>query len=85
MPPILPLQRTAFRLPPALSNSSILIGKVAARTPGYFNVSSPEGVVQGVCYKRCLVIHGADGFSYQLQTGAPLGNALSSISALEVS
>jgi len=61
------------------------VGKVAVRTSGSFNISSNSGVIQGVSYKHCSVIHRADGYSYQSKTGAPLGNELPSIRALEVS
>ncbi len=66
---------------PTGKKTGIHVGKVAVRTSGYFNVSSTAGVVQGISYKHCSVIHRADGYSYQSKTGAPLGNALPSIRA----
>ncbi len=55
--------------------------QAAAKYGDYFNVSSTAGVVQGISYKHCSVIHSADGYSYQSKTGAPLGNELPSIRA----
>jgi hypothetical protein len=63
-------------------------GKVAVRTSGYFNVSTDAGVIQGISNKYCSLIHRADGYAYpkvNTKTGAPLGNELPSIRALEVS
>jgi hypothetical protein len=51
------------------------IGKVAVRSSGYFNISTPCGVVQGISYKHCKLIHRADGFSYGItkrKDSAPL-------------
>jgi hypothetical protein len=60
-------------------------GKVAVRASGSFNVSTATGVVQGISYKYCSVVHRADGYSYLTKTGAPLGNELPSIRAQELS
>ncbi len=60
-------------------------GKVAVRTSGSCNVSTDTGVVQGISYKYCSVVHRADGYSYLTKTGAPLGNELPSIRAQELS
>jgi hypothetical protein len=61
-------------------------GKAAVRTSGSFNISTQCGVVQGISYKYCSVVHSADGYSYQqFKSGAPLGNQLPSIRAQEVS
>ena len=61
------------------------IGKVAVRASGSFNVSTTVGVVQGISHKHCSVLHRADGYSYLLKTGAPLGFEKPSIRAQEVS
>ena len=61
------------------------IGKVAVRASGSFNVSTTAGVVQGISHKHCSVLHRADGYSYLLKTGAPLGFEKPSIRAQEVS
>ena len=60
-------------------------GKIAVRASGSFNVSTATGVVQGISYKYCSVVHRADGYSYLTNTGAPLGNELPSIRAQELS
>jgi len=64
---------------PTVKKTGIHVGKAAVRTSGYFNVSTTAGVVQGISYKHCSVIHRSDGYSYQSKTGAPLGNELPSI------
>ena len=40
------------------------VGKVAIRLTGSFNISTNNGLVQGVCYKFCKRIHAKDGYSY---------------------
>ena len=60
-------------------------GKVAVRASGSFNVSTATGIVLGISYKYCSVVHRADGYSYLTNTGAPLGNELPSIRAQELS
>ena len=42
----------------------IYVGRVATRTSGSFNVSTKEGLAQGISYKYCLLIHRKDGYSY---------------------
>ena len=66
---------------PTGKKTGIHVGKAAVRTSGYFNVSTTAGVVQGISYKYCSVIHRADSYSYQSKTGAPLRDELSSIRA----
>jgi len=39
-------------------------GKVAVRATGSFNISTKDGVVQGLSYKRFRKLHSADGYSY---------------------
>ena len=39
-------------------------GKVAIRSSGSFNVSTLNGLVQGISYKCCKRIHAKDGYSY---------------------
>ena len=63
-------------------------GKVAVRTSGSFNISTGAGVIQGISYKYCSVLHRSDGYSYSdinIKLGAPLGNELPSIRAQEIS
>jgi 5-methylcytosine-specific restriction endonuclease McrA len=40
------------------------VGRVAVRTTGSFNISSKNGLVQGIGYKNCIQIHKKDGYSY---------------------
>jgi len=71
---------------PKGKHKGIYIGKVAVRASGSFNIATQCGVIQGIGYTHCSVIHAKDGYSYQqLKTGAPLGNELPSIRAQEVS
>ena len=40
------------------------VGRVAVRTTGSFNVTTPQGTVQGISYKYCRAIHRTDGYEY---------------------
>lgn len=40
------------------------IGKVAIRSSGSFNISTKNGLIQGISYKYCKHIHKKDGYSY---------------------
>lgn len=42
----------------------IYIGRVATRATGSFNVSTTDGLVQGISHKYCTHIHKKDGYSY---------------------
>lgn len=42
----------------------IYIGKVAVRATGSFNISTKNGVVQGLSFKTFRKLHSADGYSY---------------------
>jgi 5-methylcytosine-specific restriction endonuclease McrA len=39
-------------------------GRVAVRSTGSFNISSPYGLIQGISHKYCTHIHKKDGYSY---------------------
>jgi hypothetical protein len=39
-------------------------GKVAIRASGSFNITTENGVVQGIKYSYCKLIHRSDGYSY---------------------
>ena len=39
-------------------------GRVATRASGSFNVSTKNGLVQGINYKYCQLIHSKDGYQY---------------------
>jgi len=40
------------------------IGRVAVRTTGSFNISTANGLVQGISHKYCSRVHGKDGYQY---------------------
>jgi 5-methylcytosine-specific restriction endonuclease McrA len=40
------------------------VGKVAIRSSGSFNISTKNGLVQGISHKFCKRIHAHDGYSY---------------------
>ncbi|WP_414755244.1 RNA-guided endonuclease IscB [Anabaena sp. CCY 9910] len=42
------------------------VGKVAIRSSGSFNISTKNGLVQGISHKFCKLIHAKDGYSYVL-------------------
>ena len=42
------------------------LGRVATRATGSFNISTPDGLVQGISHKYCKHIHKKDGYSYAL-------------------
>lgn len=42
----------------------LYVGRVAVRSTGSFNVSDKTGLVQGISYKYCQVVHRKDGYNY---------------------
>ncbi|MEQ8756187.1 MAG: RNA-guided endonuclease IscB [Coleofasciculus sp. G1-WW12-02] len=40
------------------------VGRVATRATGSFNISTPDGLVQGISHRYCKHIHKKDGYSY---------------------
>ena len=40
------------------------VGRVATRATGNFNISTPDGLVQGISHQYCQHIHKKDGYSY---------------------
>ncbi|MBD2269728.1 RRXRR domain-containing protein [Anabaena sp. FACHB-1391] len=42
----------------------ICVGKVAIRSTGSFNISTKNGLIQGISHKFCKRIHAKDGYSY---------------------
>ncbi len=49
------------------------VGRVTTRKTGSFNISTANGLIQGINHKYCTPIHKKDGYAYQI-------NALSSLS-----
>ncbi|MCL5995653.1 MAG: RNA-guided endonuclease IscB [Chloroflexi bacterium] len=41
-------------------------GRVAVRTSGYFNIQTPMGVIQGISWRWCNLLHRSDGYAYSL-------------------
>ena len=39
-------------------------GKVAVRSSGSFNIKVKQGVVEGIGWKNCVMLHRFDGYSY---------------------
>jgi hypothetical protein len=42
-------------------------GRVAVRANGYFNITTLDGVVQGISYRYCRIQHRNDGYGYSQQ------------------
>ncbi len=40
------------------------VGRVAVRSTGNFNISTANGLIQGINAKYCQTIHQKDGYSY---------------------
>jgi len=40
------------------------VGRVATRPTGSFNISTTDGLVQGISHKYCIHIHKKDGYAY---------------------
>jgi 5-methylcytosine-specific restriction endonuclease McrA len=40
------------------------IGRIATRATGSFNISTTEGLIQGISHKFCKIIHKKDGYGY---------------------
>jgi 5-methylcytosine-specific restriction endonuclease McrA len=40
------------------------LGRVAVRSQGSFNITTNQGLIQGISYKYCKHIHKKDGYSY---------------------
>ncbi len=41
------------------------LGRVATRASGSFNISTKNGLVQGISHKYCQLVHGKDGYQYK--------------------
>ncbi len=40
------------------------VGRVAVRVTGFFNLTTPQGTVQGIHARFCQAVHRCDGYSY---------------------
>jgi 5-methylcytosine-specific restriction endonuclease McrA len=40
------------------------VGRVATRACGSFNISTKNGLIQGISHKYCQIVHGKDGYQY---------------------
>src|SRR5262245_41020272 len=48
---------------PEGKKKGVYVGKVAVRSSGSFNITTREGTIQGISYKRCRKLQRADGYS----------------------
>ena len=46
------------------------VGPVAVRATGSFNITTPNGTVQGISHRCCTSLHRCDGYSYQTGVAA---------------
>ena len=46
-------------------------GRVAVRKSGYFNIQTPEGVIQGIGWRHCRLLSYNDGYGYAWLRPAP--------------
>jgi len=49
---------------PKGKKSGIHVGRVAVRSTGSFNISTANGLVQGINAQYCRKVHGKDGYAY---------------------
>ena len=49
---------------PAGKKAGSHAGRVAVRASGRFNLQTPAGLVQGIGYRYCTLLHRADGYGY---------------------
>ena len=42
------------------------VGRIAVRSSGSFNISTPNGLVQGISHRYCSTVHAKDGYSYSV-------------------
>lgn len=40
------------------------VGRIATRATGSFNISTKNGLIQGISHKTCTSVHKKDGYSY---------------------
>jgi hypothetical protein len=40
------------------------VGRVAVSTTGSFNITTKQGIIQGISHKYCTTIHKKDGYLY---------------------
>lgn len=48
------------------SKRGTYVGKVAVRSSGRFNITTSQGIVQGIAHRFCQLIARADGYNYSL-------------------
>ncbi len=41
------------------------MGRIATRSTGSFNISTKDGLIQGISHKYCKAIHSKDGYGYE--------------------
>jgi len=45
------------------------VGRVAVRSTGSFNISTNQGLIQGISHKHCKSVHQKDGYGYSFSVG----------------
>ena len=40
------------------------VGRITVRSTGSFNINTKQGLIQGISYKYCTIIHKKDGYLY---------------------
>jgi 5-methylcytosine-specific restriction endonuclease McrA len=56
---------------PTGTKAGVHVGRVAVRATGRFNVTTLDGVVQGIGHRHCRLVQRADGFGYHLDLTIP--------------
>jgi hypothetical protein len=54
---------------PTGKQAGLHAGRVAVRASGRFNIHTPAGLVQGIGYRYCTLLHRADGSGYTTTEG----------------
>ena len=55
---------------PSGTKRGTYVGKVAVRSSGCFNITTSQGIVQGIAHRYCQLIARSDGYRYYLGKGA---------------
>jgi 5-methylcytosine-specific restriction endonuclease McrA len=50
----------------ARNKIGVYVGRIAVRSSGSFNISTTNGLVQGISHKHCKAIHKKDGYGYSI-------------------
>ena len=50
----------------------VYVGRVAIRASGFFNITTKQGIIQGINYKDCTLIARNNGYGYEFQSKTDL-------------